>query len=194
MGAKEEKAKSAAKAVPPAEPPPRRARLAALAQDVPALAKLALGKRGFAEADLISQWPAIVGPDLAALALPVKLRLKRPRKEPAVDRAGAKSPAQSPAVPANVAGGTLTLRASAAASLEVQHLKPQILARIATYFGYPAISDIRIEIGDRRSGPAGRRRPAPALPTAVPPDLSGVGDPDLRAALERLGAARRLRG
>ncbi|TDQ82473.1 hypothetical protein A8950_2296 [Dongia mobilis] len=173
-----------------AEPAPRRARLAALAQNVPALARLALGKRGFAEADLISQWPAIVGPELAALAMPVKLRLKRPRKEAAMDQTGG----ISPALPANVAGGTLTLRASAAASLEVQHLKPQILARIATYFGYPAISDIRIEIGDRRSGAVGRRRPAPALTCAAPPDLSGVGDPELRAALQRLGAARRLRG
>lgn len=187
MGTKQEKARSTAKAVQPAEPPRRRARLAALAQDVPALAKLALGKRGFAEADLISRWPAIVGPELASLALPVKLRLKRPRKDAAAHEAGAKSTA----LPANVAGGTLTLRASAAASLEVQHLKPQILARIATYFGYPAVSDIRIEIGNRRVAPAGRRRPAAAPTGAATPDLSGIGDPDLRAALERLGAARR---
>lgn len=192
MSAKEEKAKIAkptgkagsgkaatANATVPAEPPARRNRLSALASDVPHLTKLALGKRGFAEADLIGQWTRIVGADLARLALPVKLRLPRGKSEPT-----------SGGVAPNVAGGTLTLRTSPAASIEIQHMKPRILERIATYFGYPAVSEIRIEIGDRR-------RPAPkrqAAKSATLPDLGEVTDPDLRAALERLGAARARRG
>lgn len=187
MSAKEEKAKitkptgkaAPAKAAAPVEPPARRNRLSALASDVPHLTKLALGKRGFAEADLVGQWARIVGADLARLALPVKLRLPRGKSDPI---AGGIAP--------NVAGGTLTLRTSPAASLEIQHMKPRILERIATYFGYPAVTEIRIEIGDRR-------RPAPKRPVAkpaAPPDLGKVTDPDLRAALERLGAARARRG
>lgn len=179
MSAKVEKSGAGKTAEPhprkPAEPKPRRNRLSALASDVPALTKLALGKRGFAEADLIGQWSRIVGPDLARLALPVRLRLPRP-----------KAAAPSGGVAPNVAGGTLTLRASPAASLEVQHLKPRYLERIATYFGYPAVSEIRLEIGDRRRPPAPRK----AAAETPPPDLGTVGDPEIRAALQRLGAAR----
>lgn len=178
MGAKEEKAKAGK----PAEPS-RRASLSALARDVPALTRLALGKRGFAEADLISRWPGIVGPELAALGMPVKLRLPR---QPAPDALPGKP------VP-NRSGGVLTLRASPAASLELQHLKPRILERIATYFGYPAISEIRVEIGDRRRPSKPARTPAPLGSGGSGPDLTAVGDPELRAALERLGAARTRR-
>ncbi|MBL8710972.1 MAG: DUF721 domain-containing protein [Rhodospirillaceae bacterium] len=180
MSAKVEKSGAGKPAKPPAreaaEAKPRRNRLSALASDVPALTKLALGKRGFAEADLIGQWARIVGPDLARLALPVKLRL--PRHKAMAPGGGGVAP--------NVAGGTLTLRASPAASLEVQHLKPRFLERIATYFGYPAVSEIRLEIGDRRRPPAPRK----AAAEAPPPDLGTVSDPEIRAALQRLGAAR----
>jgi hypothetical protein len=175
MSAKEEKAKGKA----PIRETERRNRLGALAGEVPALTKLALGKRGFAEADIVGQWARIVGPELARLALPVKLRMPRAKAEP-----------MAGAIAANVAGGTLTLRTSAAASTEVQHLKPRILERIATYFGYPAVTEIRIEIGDRRRPVPARRNTAPA----APPDLGRVTDPELRAALQRLGAARARRG
>lgn len=158
------------------QPPERRSRLAALASDVPGLTRLALGKRGFAEADLISHWATIVGPDLARMAVPVKLRLPRP-----------KAPAQDTGIAPNIPGGTLTLRTSPAASLEIQHQKPRILERISAYFGYPLIADIRLEIGDRRRAAPVKRK----LSTGPEPDLGQVADPELRAVLQRLGAARR---
>lgn len=159
----------------------RRSRLSALASDVPGLTRLALGKSGFAEADLISQWATIVGPDLARVAIPVKLRLPRP-----------KAPAQDAGIAPNVPGGTLTLRTSPAASLEIQHQKPRILERIAAYFGYPLIADIRLEIGDRRRATPVKRKLSTGLSSSGPePDLGQVADPDLRAVLQRLGAARR---
>jgi hypothetical protein len=160
----------------------RKNRLSALASNVPALTKLALGRKGFAEASLIGEWGTIVGAEIARLCIPVKMRLPRPRK----DEKAAGS------VPANVAGGTLTLRATPAASLEVQHLKPRILERIQRYFGYPAITEIRIEIGERKKA-APKRRPAGAGAVSQP-DLSTVADPEIREALRRLGAARARRG
>ncbi|MBK8161422.1 MAG: DUF721 domain-containing protein [Rhodospirillaceae bacterium] len=163
----------------------RRYRLSALASNVPNLTKLALGKKGFAEAGLIGAWPTIVGEEIARLAIPVKMRLPRPKGEKAA------APAIPSGVTPNIAGGTLTLRASPAASLEVQHLKPRILERITRYFGYPAITEIKIEIGDRRKAAPKARRPAPG-PTA-PLDLSKISDPDIREALQRLGAARAKR-
>ncbi|WP_303976298.1 DUF721 domain-containing protein [Dongia mobilis] len=163
----------------------RRNRLSALASNVPNLTKLALGRKGFAEAGLIGAWPTIVGEEIARLAIPVKMRLPRPKGEKAA------TPAIPSGVVPNVAGGTLTLRASSAASLEVQHLKPRILERITRYFGYPAITEIKIEIGDRRKAAPKARRPAPG--PATPLDLSKVSDPEIREALQRLGAARAKR-
>jgi hypothetical protein len=178
MSAQEEKPKPK-----PAESE-RRNRLSALASNVPHLTKLALGRKGFAEAGLIGEWPLIVGEEISRLAVPVKLRLPRPKG----DKAVAVTPDR---IAPNIAGGTLTLRASPAASLEVQHLKPRILERITRYFGYPAITEIRIEIGDRRKAAPKARRPA-AGPATLP-DLSKVTDPDIREALRRLGAARAKR-
>jgi hypothetical protein len=166
--------------------PERRNRLSALASNVPALTKLALGRKGFAEASLIGEWATIVGEEIARLCIPVKMRLPRPRKD---EKAAGAVPAN---VAANVAGGTLTLRATPAASLEVQHLKPRILERIQRYFGYPAITEIRIEIGERKKA-APKRRPAGAGAVSLP-DLSTVADPEIREALRRLGAARARRG
>ncbi|WP_374654618.1 DUF721 domain-containing protein [Dongia sp.] len=159
----------------------RKNRLSALASSVPALTKLALGRKGFAEASLIGEWTMIVGEDIARLAIPVKMRLPRAKKD--------EKPAGT--IAPNVAGGTLTLRASPAASLEIQHLKPRILERIQRYFGYPAITEIRIEIGEGKKSSLKARRPAPG-PVAQP-DLSHVTDPDIREALRRLGAARAKR-
>ena len=127
------------------------------------------------------QWPAIVGADLARLAVPVKLSLPRAKSVP-------KGAAETGITP-NVSGGTLTLRASPAASLEIQHQGPRILERIAAYFGYPLVREIRLEIGDRRRKTAPKR----LLSTGPAPALDNVADPDLRAVLQRLGAARRTR-
>jgi hypothetical protein len=179
MSAQEEKPKAKA------DQPERRNRLSALASNVPNLTRLALGRKGFAEAGLIGEWPLIVGEEISRLAVPVKLRLPRPKGDKA---AVAVTPDR---IAPNVAGGTLTLRASPAASLEVQHLKPRILERITRYFGYPAITEIKIEIGDRRKAAPKARRPASG--PATQPDLSKVTDPDIREALRRLGAARAKR-
>jgi len=191
MSAQEEKPKTKAEPSPkeaPGESAERRNRLLALATAVPNLTKLALGKKGFAEASLIGAWPTIVGEEIAGLAIPVKMRLPRATKEGHAERPTGAVPAN---VAPNVPGGTLTLRASPAASLEVQHLKPRILERITRYFGYPAIKEIKIEIGDRKKAPPKARRPA-AGPVAQP-DLSKVTDPEIREALQRLGAARAKR-
>lgn len=182
MSAQEEKPKT--KPEPPRESAERHNRLSALASSVPNLTKLALGRKGFAEASLVGAWSTIVGEDIARLAIPVKMRLPRAAKDGnAAPPAGAVSP--------NVPGGTLTLRASPAASLEVQHLKPRILERITRYFGYPAIKEIKIEIGDRKKAAPKARRLAGG-PVAQP-DLSNVTDPEIREALQRLGAARAKR-
>ncbi|WP_254434946.1 DUF721 domain-containing protein [Magnetospirillum sp. UT-4] len=128
----------------------------------------AFGRHGFAGAALVVDWPAIVGSAVAAHTLP--LRIKFPPKERT--------------------GGTLEVKvASSAFATELQHLEPLILERINGYFGWQAVARLKL-----RHGPLPKRAAAAAPP---PPDaeaaerlagtLARVDDPDLRAALERLG-------
>ena len=66
----------------------RRHGLRALAAALPAIAGKAFGRRGFAEAGIITDWAAIVGPALAAESLPVKLSFPRGQRATACCRSG----------------------------------------------------------------------------------------------------------
>jgi hypothetical protein len=165
---------------PPArkpEPAPRRAGLRALAVSLPRVTKRLFGKRGFAEGGLAADWPGIVGAELASRCRPGKLAFAR-----ATERRE----------------GTLTLRVEAPFATEVQHLAPQIMERINGYFGYRAVARLRLKqvaySPDPDSGPDSKRdRTAPAPAPEITPELAArlesVEDPELRAALGRLGRA-----
>lgn len=123
-------------------------------------------KRGLAEAALISEWGAIIGPALAAQCVP--LRLVR-----------------------GTDGGTLHIRTGGALALELQHLEPQVIERINGYFGYRAISRIALHQGPIDAGRAKPRRaampPSPEDATALAARLDSVADEGLRQALDQLG-------
>src|SRR2546425_63234 len=80
----------------------------------------------FAYADLITQWPAIVGETLAQWSEPE--RIKWPR-------AGAGERKQ---------GGTLVIRVVPGRGLDLQHQTPQIIDRINSFYGYCAITSVKI--------------------------------------------------
>lgn len=151
----------------PAGPPwpdaPRRPdlELRALGSLVPRLTRPAFRRRSPAGAALMADWPAVVGPALAAVTVP--LRLTR---------------------------GTLTIACSGPMAMELQHLGPQLMQRINAGLGSVAVEALRfVQQAPARGGPRPAPRPAPAapLPGPVAERLSGVADPDLRGALERLG-------
>jgi hypothetical protein len=79
-----------------------------LAATVGGLAKKTIGKRGFAEAGLITGWEDIVGPELAASCWPDRLTFTPGRRD----------------------GGTLRIRVAGGFALELQHMEPQLLERI----------------------------------------------------------------
>jgi hypothetical protein len=155
------------------EPKPRRNYMVALSAEVPAIAKAALGSRGYAEAGLFTHWAEIAGAQLAASSLPIKLSFPRGRRD----------------------DGTLTVRCGGSAALELQHLAPSVLERINGHFGYRAVARLRIEQG----AVSGRQVPTPPPPLTrleqadVSNAVAPVEDPEIRASLARLGSAIRRR-
>jgi protein-disulfide isomerase len=134
------------------------------------------GGRGASIARLRAEWTAIVGPDLSRTTRPDALLAGRGARGP---RAGVQG-----------AGKVLRLRVSGAAALEVQHQTSQIVDRVNAYFGHGMIDGIRLVQGTIAAAAAPRPIPVPdsRTVTEVAARAATVQDPDLRAALTRLGA------
>ena len=137
--------------------------------------------RGFATTTLLSEWPAIVGAELAQFTAPD--RVVWPRRQQGGDEAPARGWREG--------GAVLVLRVEGPRAIEVQHRAGKILERVNTYFGYRAVTEMRI-----LQAPVGRAEPPSAtrsepevtgiLPTTAPIEHEG-----LRRALSRLGATAR---
>ncbi len=150
---------------------PRRGRVRTLAQALQPVVRPLLKDRPLAEAQLLLDWPEIVGEHFAALCRPLKVRFARRGER---------------------RDGVLELACSGPAALELQHASPQLIQRVNAFLGYPAIA--RLGLKQVLSGPAaqlGPRRPAaPAAAPATPaPAGASSGDERLDRALAGLGAA-----
>ena len=139
--------------------------------------KDAFAKQGFAATELVTRWGEIVGPEIAAHCEPEKIQWPRPYDDEE----------QQP--------GTLVLRVEGPTAIEIQHLSKIILERVNRFFGWQAVSDLRL-----RQAPLGRReRPVPPPPDhaaaeRIAASLTEINDEKLRQALARLGAAVDKRG
>lgn len=140
-----------------------------IGRTVPGVAGKALGKKGLAFGALITEWPSIVGHQLSIRTQPDKLVFPRGKREEA----------------------TLHIRAMGAIALELQHLEPQIIERINGFFGYKAVTRIRLVHAAPTS--AAPLRAPPPKPLSMDQELTimnataTVEDDGLRAALERFG-------
>lgn len=138
-----------------------------LAKAIPAVIAPALARRGRTLAVLLSQWEAIVGPELAQVSQPLRLS------------GGARGPA------ANV----LVVQVASAAATELLHRSPQVIERANGCLGVPAIGRLRLVHGT----PVPRRLPPPLpLPdattrAAMAAAVAEIQSPELRAALARFG-------
>lgn len=148
---------------------PRRRRPHPLGLAIAAVVKPLVGKKGFVDVDILARWADIVGPEVATNAIP--LRIAKPR-------AGSNE------------GATLHIRVGASAyAMVLQHREPEICARINGYFGFQAVTKLKIALGTL---PPPKPTPPPPAP---PPPLSDddaarialVGDPELREVLADLG-------
>ena len=122
--------------------------------------------RNASVARLKAEWTAIVGADLARLTQPDALLAGRAS-----------------------GGKMLRLKVEGAAALEIQHRGAQIVERVNAYFGHKFIDEIRLVQGAIARAPAPRPLAAPDPQTAkrMADKVAEVKDPDLRAALARLG-------
>jgi hypothetical protein len=152
---------------------PRRSQARPLADFLHKSLKDSFAKQGFAATELVTRWPEIVGSEIAAHCEPEKILWPRPFQ------ADAPQP------------GTLVLRVEGPAGIEIQHLSRVVLDRVNAFFGWQAVSELRL-----RQAPLSRRPPK-ALPPAPDPAavariaaaLPDITDDRLRAALGRLGAS-----
>lgn len=145
-----------------------------VAAALPKIAAKAIGRRGFAEASLITEWHTVVGAELAKVSQPVKLAFP----------------------PGARTNGTLHISVQGGVATELQHLEPQVLERINGHFGYGAIARLRLVHAPPGRNPSRRARPRETerKPDAAQREslvslLSPVDDDDMRSALESLGAA-----
>jgi hypothetical protein len=139
--------------------------LRALGVAVSQVAAPILKRRAGALVRLKSDWPAIVGPAWAPVSWPMALGRD----------------------------GALRLRVVPAAALDLQHRAPLVIERINLYFGRPVVTRLLFVQGLLPLAPQPAAAPlqplAAEVAQALDRHLAQIPDPDLRAALARLGRA-----
>lgn len=132
----------------------------------------ALRKQGFAQNEIVTRWREVVGALLASRSMPERLRFPQGER---ID-------------------GTLFIRVESSFALEFQHLTPQILERVNTFYGYRAVAKLVMKQGPiprPAARPAAAEKPLPAETQAgLESSLEGMKPGPLKDALNRLG--RRL--
>lgn len=97
--------------------------LATLVPEIRVLTRQALGARGFSGADILESWEDIVGPDLAKGVKPEKLTFEGNSRSK----------------------GTLVVKtAGGAFAMLFEHQKRRVIERVNAFFGYPAVSHIKM--------------------------------------------------
>jgi hypothetical protein len=150
---------------------------------VPKATAKARESHGFHAAEIIVNWPAIVGPQLAGYTAPRRIRWPR---APGSDRDGPKT-----AQPMNRAQKTtLEIWVAGGRAHEIPYLKASIISRINSYFGYRAVTDI-LPV----DGPIMRPRSQPVKRGATPAEVQAAAathqlklDDPLAEALAKLAA------
>ena len=123
--------------------------------------------RGLAAAGIAGAWPAIVGETVAECTWPERLGRD----------------------------GTLRVCVAGPVAVELQHLEPQILERIAVHYGYRAVTRIAyVNRAPRAPATGAERRPARAKTDSeslarVESAVGATRDARLKAALAALGRA-----
>ena len=136
-----------------------------LASCIEPLTRPVFKAKGLAGSRILSQWPEVVGNALATRCYPEKLTFPHGK----------------------TTDGTLTIAVENGFATEMQYMIPAILERLATYYGYKAVS--RIAISHSYAPARAPREKEPRIPPLAD-DYAAlseeIADPELKDALQSL--------
>ncbi|WP_338445552.1 DciA family protein [Pelagerythrobacter marensis] len=139
-----------------------------IADLMPQIGRTAFRRFGFVQSSVVTRWPEIVGEQHARVCMPEAIRFP----------------------PGEKAEGILQLVVLPAHAPLIQHVIPEIIERVNRFFGYKAVSRVKLRQGEVK--PPRAREPAKAPPSLKPipmelgDSLRDIGDPELRTVLESL--------
>ncbi|AKM07540.1 DUF721 domain-containing protein [Pelagerythrobacter marensis] len=139
-----------------------------IADLMPQIGRTAFRRFGFVQSSVVTRWPEIVGQQHARVCMPEAIRFP----------------------PGEKAEGILQLVVLPAHAPLIQHVIPEIMDRVNRFFGYKAVSRVKLRQGEVKV-PRGQE-PAKAPPSLKPipmelgDSLRDIGDPELRTVLESL--------
>ncbi len=127
-------------------------------------------KRGFAENRIITDWSQIVGNSISACSVPRKLTFQKDKKS----------------------NGTLYVEVSNSGfATQMVYLEPMILEKIACYFGYKAVSRVKILQNPQTPATPTQKTKQKEISTerlaALESSIAGIDDEDLKKSLLSLG-------
>lgn len=141
---------------------------------MPEIGRTAFRKFGFIQSSVVTRWAEIVGTKHARVCAPESIRFP----------------------PGEKSGGILQLVVVAAHAPMIAHVEPEIIERVNRFFGYNAVTRIKLRQGAVKPPPAEKGPVAPPslrpIPIELGESLRDIGDPELRTVLESL--ARNLGG
>ncbi|WP_262695899.1 DUF721 domain-containing protein [Kordiimonas aquimaris] len=150
-------------------PSKRKGRTTKLARSATALISPAMRAKGFAEAEVVTKWARIVGPDLARTTIPLRLAFPRGKR----------------------AGATLHVRAESAFAPILQQRTNFIIELVNRYFGYGAVERIQVKQGPLNIAVLPKQKEKKPLEPRAKKTLDGiVGTNDLsplQLAVKSLG-------
>lgn len=175
MGAMERDGKPAtSRARPRTYERPRGGPACQIADLMPQIGRTAFRRFGFVQSSVVTRWPEIVGEQHARVCMPEAIRFP----------------------PGEKAEGILQLVVLPAHAPLIQHVIPEIMERVNRFFGYKAVSRVKLRQGEVRPPRGHERAKAPPslkpIPMELGDSLRDIGDPELRTVLESL--ARSLGG
>ncbi len=134
---------------------------------IPQIGRAAFRRYGFVQSSVVTRWPEIVGETHARVCAPEQIRFP----------------------PGEKSDGILQMVVMPAHAPMIQHVIPEIIARVNRFFGYRAVAQVRIRQGAVKPPPAPAAKVAPSLkpiPMELGESLRDIGDPELRTVLESL--------
>ncbi len=146
---------------------PRGGGARAISDLMPDVGRAAFRRFGFVQSSVVTRWSEIVGEKYAAISTPEAIRFPYGQKS----------------------NGVLELTVQGAHATLMQHIIPEIIERVNRFFGYGAVSRVKIRQGHVEQPQEAPVKAPPNLrpvPIELGENLRDIADPELQAVLESL--------